>query len=105
DYSIHFVSRFKNELRKSQKETVALHRTLETTGRAILLNAFTVGLGFLVLIFAALVPIRRFGWMIAFTMGTSALFAITFLPALILIWSKFFRNGKKNCKGGMYDEK
>ncbi|HDM90504.1 MAG TPA: RND family transporter [candidate division WOR-3 bacterium] len=105
DYSIHFVSRFKNELRKSQKEAIALHRTLETTGRAILLNAFTVGLGFLVLIFAALVPIRRFGWMIAFTMGTSALFAITFLPALILIWSKFFRNGKKNSKGGMYDEK
>ncbi len=103
DYSIHFVSRFRRELFNSENETAALERTLGTTGRAILLNATTVGLGFLALIFAALIPIRRFGWMIALTMGTSALFAITFLPALILVGRKYF-NSVKNSKGGMYNE-
>ena len=41
--------------------------------------------GFLVLILGDIVPIQRFGYLVAITMFTSALGAITILPALILI--------------------
>ena len=90
DYTIHFLSRFRQELGSVQDERVAFERALRTTGRAILLNAATVGLGFLVLLLADLVPLRRFGWMVALTMGTSALAAIALLPALVLAGGKSF---------------
>ena len=86
DYSIHFTSRFKEEFSKSKNKPLpALEKTLHTTGKAILINALSVGLGFLVLVFAQLIPIQRFGWLTATTMLVSSFSAITFLPALILI--------------------
>ena len=85
DYTIHFINRFKAEFGKSKSELEALDKTLETTGKAILINAISVMMGFLVLVLGSIVPMQRFGYLIAFTMITSALGAITFLPALILI--------------------
>ncbi len=84
DYTIHMISRFRYERDRAPSAREALMISLQTTGRAILLNAVTVGLGFLVLVFASLVPLQRFGWMVALTMATSATAALTFLPALIL---------------------
>lgn len=84
DYVIHFTSRFRKEIANGLKNEEALEKTLLTTGKAIYLNALTVGLGFLVLIFAELIPLRTFGWMVALTMLLSAIFATTILPALIL---------------------
>ncbi len=89
DYSIHFSSRLKAELARQPDELFAVDKTLETTGRAIVINALTVALGFTVLIWSNIVPIRRFGWMLAMTMGVSALSALTFLPALILVLKRF----------------
>jgi predicted RND superfamily exporter protein len=84
DYSIHFTSRFKEEFARSDSQLEALEKTLTTTGRAILINALSVALGFSVLVFGQLVPMQRFGWLTAATMLISAFGAITFLPALIL---------------------
>jgi len=85
DYSIHFTSRFKEEFVKSNSQFEALEKTLTTTGRAILINALTVALGFSVLMMGQLVPMQRFGWLTATSMIISAFGAITFLPALILV--------------------
>ncbi len=85
DYSIHFTNRFKEEFAQSKDPSRALEKTLTTTGRAILINALSVAAGFIILIFAQLIPIQRFGWLTATTMLFSSLGAITFLPALILI--------------------
>jgi hypothetical protein len=85
DYSIHFSSRFKVESSKQPDELFALDKTLETTGRAILINALTVALGFIILVWGNIVALQRFGWMIALTMLVSACGALTFLPALILV--------------------
>jgi predicted RND superfamily exporter protein len=102
DYSIHFVNRFKKEFQKNKTELVALDKTLETTGRAILINVITVMMGFLVLILAALIPLRRFGILVAVTMIGSGVGAITLLPAIILLtkarfvgdFGKFISNTK-----------
>ncbi len=85
DYTIHFINRFKSEMGKEKTILEALDKTLETTGKAILINAISVMMGFLVLVLGSIVPMQRFGYLIAFTMITSALGAITFLPALILV--------------------
>ncbi len=98
DYSIHFSNRFKEELHANGDRTRALDVTLRTTGRAILINAASVALGFIVLLFARLVPLRHFGWLTATTMIFSAAGAITFLPAVILL-SGIRLVGEKGDKG------
>ena len=85
DYTIHFTSRFKEEFARDKSELEALDKTLNSTGRAILINALSVAMGFIVLMFAQLIPIQRFGWLTATTMIFSAAGAISFLPALILL--------------------
>ncbi len=85
DYSIHFISRFKVEFAKGKNELEALDKTLETTGKAIIINALSVMMGFLVLVLGNIVPMQRFGYLIALTMIISALSSITLLPALILL--------------------
>ncbi len=96
DYTIHFTNRFKEEYKKEKSQLKAMEKTLESTGKAILINALSVAMGFIVLLFAQLIPIQRFGWLTATTMVFSAAGAITFLPALILLTKAKFINGLKN---------
>ena len=85
DYTIHFLTRFQKEFQAGKSEQEALRETLQTTGKAIIINAASVMMGFLVLLLGNIVPMQRFGYLIAVTMVTSALGAITVLPALILV--------------------
>ena len=85
DYTIHFLARFQKEFQEGTSERDALRVTLETTGKAIIINATAVATGFLVLVLGDIVPMQRFGFLIAVTMVTSALGAITLLPALVLL--------------------
>jgi len=77
DYSIHLLSRLREEKKKD-----AVPIALKTTGRAVLINAFSVGLGFAVLLLANIVPLKRFGILIALTMFISSLAALILIPAL-----------------------
>ena len=85
DYTIHFLARFQREFQAGTSERDALRVTLETTGKAIIINATAVAVGFLVLVLGNIVPMQRFGFLIAVTMVVSALGAITLLPALVLL--------------------
>ncbi|HHE39221.1 MAG TPA: hypothetical protein ENL20_11715, partial [Candidatus Cloacimonetes bacterium] len=85
DYTIHFNNRFHFEIGKKNSVENALETTLQTTGRAIIINAFSVMLGFLTLLLGSIVPMQRFGWLIALTMVVSAIASLTFLPSLLLI--------------------
>ncbi len=97
DYTIHFTNRMKLEMSRHDSVDEALAETLRTTGKAILINALSVAAGFLVLMFAELIPIQRFGWLTAATMIFSSFGAITFLPALILLSkAKFWGNVANN---------
>ena len=85
DYTIHFNNRFHFEIGKKNSVENALETTLQTTGKAIIINAFSVMLGFLTLLLGSIVPMQRFGWLISLTMVISATASITFLPSLLLI--------------------
>lgn len=104
DYSIHFINRFKREFQQNHNELEALSKTLETTGRAIIINVITVMLGFLVLIFANLIPLQRFGILVAITMIGSGIGAITLLPAVILITKAKFVGDWSELKNGMFNK-
>ena len=85
DYAIHFFNRYKEELAIGKSVEEAIKITISNTGQAIFYNAAAVGLGFLVLIFASMPPLARFGWLIALTMFFSSTASMTVLPALLLL--------------------
>lgn len=84
DYTIHFVSRFKFELARTKSEPIALSNTWTTTGKAIVINASSVGAGFLVLGLADIVPMQRFGYLLALSMVIASSSSMTLLPVLIV---------------------
>lgn len=96
DYTIHFNNRFRFEISKMNSVENALNTTLQTTGRGIIINAFSVMAGFLVLLLGSIVPMQRFGWLIALTMIISALASLTFLPSLLLITHASFLGDLEN---------
>ena len=65
---------------------------VDTAGRAILINAVTITAGQLVFLAAELIPLHYFGALLAVAMVTSALAAVTVMPAVLLMTSpKFLR--------------
>jgi len=90
DYSIHFMSNYHYErLRSDDIEQVTVN-TLRTTGKAISVNAIAVAAGFAVLIFSNFNPLMYLGMLIALTMFTSSLAAMTLLPVLLNIFTPKF---------------
>ncbi|MDD2912808.1 MAG: efflux RND transporter permease subunit [Candidatus Bipolaricaulis anaerobius] len=85
DYAIHFQSRFRLEYARAKNPNPgrAIEQTMRTSGRGIVYNAVTVGLGFAVLVFSTLKGTAIFGSLIATAMGLSALAALTVIPALL----------------------
>ena len=92
DYAIHFFSRYKEELAIGKSAEEAIRITIANTGQAIFYNAIAVGLGFLVLVFASMPPMQRFGWMIALTMLFSSTASMTVLPALLFLRDRRRKN-------------
>ncbi|MFP4067395.1 MAG: efflux RND transporter permease subunit [Spirochaetaceae bacterium] len=90
DYSIHFLTRYRRERAVSEDPEEASKRTILTTGKAILYNAFAVAAGFAVLIASNFNPLRFVGVLVALTMFTSSLAALTVLPALLNLFRPRF---------------
>jgi len=85
DYTIHVMLRFRKEFAISNDTKTALEATLASAGRAVLVNSLAVTLGFLVLLFSNMEPLRRFGYLMAITMVVSAVAALTVFPAAVLV--------------------
>jgi predicted RND superfamily exporter protein len=96
DYTIHYMEAFKRELAELGITDLArldknplekrnfLGKSFAVSGKAIIINAVSVGAGFAVLIFSRFNMLGDFGLLIALTMGTSALVSLTVIPALLL---------------------
>ncbi|MGB9860761.1 MAG: efflux RND transporter permease subunit [Candidatus Bipolaricaulaceae bacterium] len=83
DYAVHFLNRYRNERRAGLPHEEALAETYRTSGRAIVVNALTLALGFLVMLLSRFGALNTFGWLFALTMVTSALGALLVLPSLL----------------------
>ena len=81
DYAIHFMSACR---RLSYGEPMhGLMEIYRTTGRAIIINASSVALGFSGLIFSRFIPIQQMGILFTVSMVFSALASLTVLPMAI----------------------
>jgi predicted RND superfamily exporter protein len=93
DYTIHFIEALKREYAGGGDY---LYRTYATTGKAIFINAVSVGVSFAVLIFSRFRILGQFGILVAFSMLISGLVSLTVVPALLeTIKPKFIYRGKK----------
>lgn len=84
DYTVHFLSKYRRELRAGRTSHDAVGETIQTTGRAITYNVTAVAAGFAVLLFSSFGPIATLGALVALSMGISGLAALTLLPAALM---------------------
>ena len=87
DYSIHYLSRLQSGLKKGLSFNDAIMETVQFSGKAIVVNAITVAIGFAALLFSSVTPMITVGWMIILTMVVSSFCTIVLLPAFITVFS------------------
>ena len=93
DYTIHFLFRFRTEIRNGLNDQDAIVKTLSTTGQGIIINGFSVMMGFAVCMLSTFIPIFFFGWLIAVSIFMCLVAALTLLPViLVLTRPKFIYN-------------
>ncbi|MDR2404437.1 MAG: MMPL family transporter [Spirochaetaceae bacterium] len=94
DYTIHFIEAYKREYRAAEGRGDFLRNAFATSGKAILINAASVGFGFAVLALSRFTILAELGVLIALTMLTSAMVSLTVVPVLLtLIKPKFIYRG------------
>lgn len=84
DYSIHIISHFNATYQKCGNTEKAIEDAILISGKAIIINVISVSAGFLVLVFSEMVPLQYFGILIALSMVSSSLGAMTLLPAILI---------------------
>jgi hypothetical protein len=98
DYAIHFLSRSRAIYMESRRWGDAVRAVFGEPARAIARNVFVIGLGFLPLLAAPLVPYKTVGMFIAAILFLAGLASLIILPALITWLEKaLFPRTKKCC--------
>ena len=95
DFAIHSIDRIRAIYRTDQSDDAML-LLFPSTGRALLFNLFAIALGFGVLTTSEVVPLMRFGAIVAISVCTAFIFSLTFLPALILLIKPDFIYGSRS---------
>jgi hypothetical protein len=85
DYTIHFLFRFRTEIRKGLSDEEAVIKTLSTTGQGIIINGFSVMMGFAVCMLSTFIPIYFFGWLISVSIFMCLVAALTLLPLVLIL--------------------
>jgi predicted RND superfamily exporter protein len=102
DYTIHCIEAYKREWQAMNRSGISsgvgnfLRNVFFSSGKAIIINAVSVGAGFAVLIFSRFTMLADLGLLIAIAMLSSALASLTILPALLSIIKPKFIYGVKS---------
>lgn len=97
DYTIHFLWRYREERAAGLPHAQAARRTLLTAGRGIIFNAFSVIVGFAVLMLSSFVPVRFFGFLVVVSILACLIGALVFIPALCLVLKPSFLEPRSTC--------
>ncbi len=84
DNTIHFLTRFRGELRDGRDARRALSRTLAGTGRGILFASLVLALGFTAVLFAQLGTSANFAALTIVTIASAQIAVLLLLPCLLL---------------------
>lgn len=83
DDTVHLLARYREEIANGSERHDAVLQSLRSSGRAALLSAATLWVGYATLAFASFVPIRRFGELSLVALGSAIVCEILVLPALL----------------------
>jgi hypothetical protein len=103
-YAIHISHRFIEEMEHHHSLEKAVNNTVKNTGSALFGAAMTTVLGFGVLFFAILPPMKQFGTMTALTIFYSFLSSVWVLPSLLVLWARYTNLGKVVDKQPVQDD-
>ncbi len=88
DDSIHFLSRFKMELRLHQSHLYALKRTYLSTGKAMIVTSLILISGFATLLLSSFESTFYTGFLIGLTLLIAIIADLLLLPALLILFYK-----------------
>jgi predicted RND superfamily exporter protein len=83
DDTIHFLFRFKLEIKRTNNVKIAIAHSIASTGRPVVFSSIVLSLGFFVLVFASLKPIIHFGILSSTVILLAMLFDLVVLPAIL----------------------
>jgi predicted RND superfamily exporter protein len=85
DDTIHFMHNFRRYFESSGDPVQAVHETLHTTGRAMLVTTVVLAIGFFIYSFATMANIINFGLLTSFTIIMALLADYLIAPALMVV--------------------
>ena len=85
DDSLHFLLRYRKELKQGMTRVEAIRATIMNTGSALMITTTILVSGFSVLLLSAFLPTYQFGLLSSGMIGTALLCDLTLLPALCLV--------------------
>ncbi|NOZ73918.1 MAG: RND family transporter [FCB group bacterium] len=83
DYAVHFIDRYRENMRATGDMELSIQRTMHHSGRAIVFNAAVVIAGFAVLLFSVFPPNRELGFLVSLNMFTSFVGTVTIMVLII----------------------
>ena len=83
DNSIHFVSRFRDEMKVQDSYFAALDQATNNVGQAMFYTTIVITAGFLIMVFSNFVPTVYFGVLTGIAMVTALIANLLMLPMLI----------------------
>lgn len=86
DGTIHILARYREEARAGHARRPAIDAAMRGSGRAVVIGAFTLLLGFTALLFGSFVPIRLFAELSIVAIASSLVAELTLLPALLVLF-------------------
>ena len=85
DYAIYFLYRLREERWRTDDDAAALHTSMQTSGRAIIFVAASIGAGFAAMgLFSRFLGLWLFGILMPIAMAVSCLAALSLMPVLVL---------------------
>jgi len=96
DYTIHFLWRYREERQNGLTPVEAVKKTLTTTGRGIIFNAFSVIIGFAALLFSGFFPVKFFGFLVIVSIFACLVGALVLIPSLCLAFRPKFLEPKSS---------
>jgi uncharacterized protein len=89
DDTIHYIYRFKEEIKKDGDYLATMHRCHGSIGHAMYYTSITIIIGFSILVFSSFWPTIYFGMFTGLAMLIAMVAALTLLPRLIVLFRPF----------------
>jgi predicted RND superfamily exporter protein len=95
DDTIHYIHRFRSEIKKDRDYIQTMHRCHGSIGHAMFYTSIVIIIGFSILVFSNFWPTIYFGLFTGLAMLIAMVAALTLLPKLILMFKPFGPEGGK----------